>query len=222
MGKYDGLGRYFKEEREEKKTLRFNEIEDILGFSLPRSARTHRPWWANDETHVQAKDGWLAAGWEVQSVDVRAEVATFHKVTKNSVDSGQAIGGKTTHYLTESDPKSFEHSARYRMSLYFKNELMSRQRKGWPKLFDMVSADFRIVGDAKYLSMVRGKYIPPAKFSVIAEHVWLLEKIDAEIRFLVFGNDIRVPKEWLRRYGELVNSVKFYFLTESGDIITLK
>jgi hypothetical protein len=56
------------------------------------------------------------------------------------------------------------------------------------------------------------------KFSVIAEHVWLLEKTSAEKRFLVFGNDKRVPIEWLQRYGPLVHSVEFYFLDVAGHL----
>lgn len=89
-------------------------------------------------------------------------------------------------------------------------------------MFDMVSDDYQTVGDAKYMSMVRGERLPPAKFSVIAEHVWMLEKIDATTKFLVFGNDKKVSEEWLRRYGKFVKSVRFYFLTENGDLILLR
>jgi len=105
--------------------------------------------------------------------------------------------------------------------MLFKKELRPRRKKGWPKLFDIVSGDYQIVGDVKYMSMVKGKALPPAKFSVIAEHVWMLEKIDAATKFLVFGNDKKVPEEWLKRYGKLVRSVKFYFLTEDGKLTEL-
>lgn len=70
----------------------------------------------------------------------------------------------------------FEDIARKFMSNYFGVPLSQRKILNIPKLFDMVSNDGRIVGDVKYFTMVRGKCIPPAKFSVIAEHVWLLEK----------------------------------------------
>jgi len=66
--------------------------------------------------------------------------------------------------------------------------------------------------------MVRGKKLPPAKFSVISEHVWMLEKIDAETKFLVFGNDKRVPLEWLKRYGIFNNTVSFYYLSDNGKL----
>jgi len=91
-----------------------------------------------------------------------------------------------------------------------------------PKAFDLVSPDGSIIGDAKYFTLVKGQRLPPAKFSVIAEHVWLLEKTDALTRFLVFGNQREVPQFWLKRYGSLVSAVDFYFLTEAGDLELLQ
>lgn len=82
----------------------------------------------------------------------------------------------------------------------------------------MVSPDGNIVGDAKYYTLVRGKRLPPAKFSIIAEHVWLLEKTGAPTTFLVFGNERDVPMLWLERYGSLVSGVAFYFLTDNGGL----
>lgn len=108
----------------------------------------------------------------------------------------------------------FEKIAREVLSDYFRTRLRKGRIPGIPKEFDMVSEDRKIVGDAKYLTMVHGKHLPPAKFSMIAEHVWLLEKCPALHRFLVFGNDSRVPREWLKRYGHLVNNVTFFFLDE--------
>ena len=115
-------------------------------------------------------------------------------------------------------PRAFEDMARSVMSLHFGVPLTPGQVPGVPKEFDMVSPDGRIVGDAKYFTLVRGEHIPPAKFSVIAEHVWLLEKTDAEVLFLVFGNDRRVPSMWLERYGHLASNVTFYFLGDDGTL----
>ncbi|WP_156098460.1 hypothetical protein [Thermopetrobacter sp. TC1] len=89
------------------------------------------------------------------------------------------------------------------------------------KIFDFVSEDEEIIGDAKYFTMVRGKNTPPAKYSVIAEHVWLLEKLPAKEKFLVFGNDRRVPETWLEKYGHLVDGIKFYFIDEDGELSLL-
>ncbi len=129
-------------------------------------------------------------------------------VTKETRDLSKAIN----------QAREFEELARRIMSRYFGVELRRRRRKGWPKEFDLVSPDYRIVGDAKYYTLVRGRHIPPAKFATIAEHVWMLENIDADIKFLVFGNDKRVPIEWLRRYGYMVRTVKFYFISNDGKV----
>lgn len=49
----------------------FSEVETIIGFGLPPSARLHRPWWSNQSGrigHSQAL-AWAAAGWETAEVD---------------------------------------------------------------------------------------------------------------------------------------------------------
>ena len=112
--------------------------------------------------------------------------------------------------------RAFEELARSAMSVHFGIPLTAGKAPGVPKEFDMVSPDGDIVGDAKYFTLVRGERPPPAKFSVIAEHVWLLEKTGASTTFLVFGNDRDVPELWLQRYGNLVSGVSFYFLTDDG------
>ena len=59
----------------------FSEVESILGFSLPPSARRHRPWWANqrsDNGHNHAL-AWTAAGWETDEVDMDAETLSFRR-----------------------------------------------------------------------------------------------------------------------------------------------
>ena len=48
----------------------------------------------------------------------------------------------------------------------------------------------------------------------ITEHVWLLEHTKAKRKFLVFGNDRRVPELWLNDYGNLLKDVEFYFIDE--------
>ena len=115
-------------------------------------------------------------------------------------------------------PSGFEALSQRVMSRHFGKHLAPGEAHGMPKRFDFVSADGKTVGDAKYYTIVQGKRLPPAKFSVIAEHVWLSEKTNARHCFLVFGNDIRVPQQWLARYGKLVEKVKFYFLEDGGRL----
>lgn len=54
----------------------FEELEDLLNRGLPASARRHRAWWANDESHSQAR-AWLKVGYRVDSVSLEAEWVRF-------------------------------------------------------------------------------------------------------------------------------------------------
>jgi len=218
MGKYENLGRFLTHLLENHVNLPMEKIEEILGFPLPTSSIKFRPWWANDRTHVQASDGWMKFGWTVETVDFTGRTVTFSK--KDNIPVQEP---RKTHSVEprEMNPIRFEEVARATMSVYFKKELSPRKLQGFPKLFDLVSSDGTIIGDAKYLTMVGGTSIPPAKFATIAEYVWLLEKLSAKKKFLVFGNDKRVPEEWLKRYGMLVTDVEFYFIDENQNMIKL-
>jgi len=221
VSKYDPLRIFLERQDKPYVRLSFMDVERIIGSKLPASAYTYRAWWANDRTHTHARNGWLAAGYKVRYVDLEKMIVEFIKEdilielrgrnsTKTSTSSslGKAI----------SNAGEFEEIARRVMSKYFGARLEKHRRRGWPKKFDLVSPDYRIVGDAKYYTMVRGKRLPPAKFATISEHVWMHENIDAEVKFLVFGNDKRVPLEWLKRYGKMVKTVKFYFINNKGQV----
>ncbi|NJE30094.1 hypothetical protein E3E38_03395 [Thermococcus sp. 18S1] len=46
----------------EKKLKKFDET-----FNFPKAAYKHAAWWTNEsgaESHTQARNGWLAAGWK--------------------------------------------------------------------------------------------------------------------------------------------------------------
>src|SRR6266498_3800550 len=99
------------------------------------------------------------------------------------------------------DWKEFENLASITMEKHFGVPFTEKNPKGFPKRFDMVSEDEQIVGDAKYLTLVGGIKLPPAKFMEIAGHVWLLEHVPAKNKFLVFGNQRAVAELWLRKYA---------------------
>lgn len=80
-GKYAPLAMALSAQGVEKEsiTLSFNEIESILGFSLPRSAHNYRPWWANQKNHSNRPQtsGWMNAGFQVESIDLRNKWVRF-------------------------------------------------------------------------------------------------------------------------------------------------
>jgi len=88
--KYCPLGDYLVKQCEVTVSLTFQEIERILGFSLPPSAYNHRAWWANSLSHPQA-GSWLNVGWKVSKVNmekktallIRPLILSIHKETDN-------------------------------------------------------------------------------------------------------------------------------------------
>jgi peptidoglycan/xylan/chitin deacetylase (PgdA/CDA1 family) len=51
------------------------EIEDLIGESLPTNAR-YPSWWRNDDRKMHAR-AWLTAGWIVEGMNKSAEVVVF-------------------------------------------------------------------------------------------------------------------------------------------------
>jgi hypothetical protein len=79
MSKYDPLAGKLNREDSRLIPMSFDEIEGVLGFPLPNSARTYRPWWSNSMgSHVQAK-AWLSAGYKVSEVNLEGETVVFRK-----------------------------------------------------------------------------------------------------------------------------------------------
>ncbi|PFF29043.1 hypothetical protein CN327_26620 [Bacillus cereus] len=67
MSKYAPLSDYLSKHEGNHIRLRFEEIEAIISDKLPKSASTHKAWWSDDKTHVQA-NAWLNAQWKVDNV----------------------------------------------------------------------------------------------------------------------------------------------------------
>ena len=77
--KYDPLRVWLSRASGERVRLSFVEIEKILGFQLPSSARALPQWWANTRgSHVQAAS-WMDAGWRTSQVDVSGEQVMFER-----------------------------------------------------------------------------------------------------------------------------------------------
>ena len=55
--------------------LSFDEVEKIVGKTLPTTARTVRAWWANSPTGQGQM--WQDAGWLVDDVDFKAQFVVF-------------------------------------------------------------------------------------------------------------------------------------------------
>ncbi len=221
MSTYSALGNYLLslDVGVNNTVLGFSKIEEIISRKLPISAYKHRAWWGNETkgSHIHARN-WLNSGWKVGKLSIKDKIVEFVRTSKQS-DANNSKG--MTFPINNNaviSPREFEEIARASLSNEFKTKLNKRLHSFVPKIFDFISQNEEIVGDAKYYTMVGGVSNPPAKFSTIAEHVWLLEKTNSKIKILAFGNDIRVPVEWLRLYGLLVRGIKFFFIENDGKL----
>ena len=79
MGKYEPLRQFLSELTAPSLRLTFRDIEAMLGFELPESARVHEAWWSNSEIgHSHAKS-WLHAGWRTATVDLATHKVAFER-----------------------------------------------------------------------------------------------------------------------------------------------
>ena len=83
-GKYQRLYSHLCSFPDREWKVSFADIEAVLGFKLPESARLYRPWWANQAGGGRSQAiAWMAAGWETAEVDVPGETLLFRrKVTE--------------------------------------------------------------------------------------------------------------------------------------------
>lgn len=90
MSKYDSLAGFLKSQTVERVPMTFSEVENVLGFKLPSSARDYPAWWANEhKTHVQAR-AWLTAGFETESVDLSSRKLVFKRVGDRTMRRGMS------------------------------------------------------------------------------------------------------------------------------------
>lgn len=78
MSKYDPLSRHLSRLTTNRWTASFAEIEKILGFALPASAKKYNAWWANQGDGGHAQSGsWQGVGWKTSEPDFRAKTVKF-------------------------------------------------------------------------------------------------------------------------------------------------
>jgi len=79
MSKYDPLRNHLLRTGTDLTPMNFREIEEVLGFALPPSARRHRAWWSNSTSNGVMTDAWLAAGYKSEDVDMESERLVFRR-----------------------------------------------------------------------------------------------------------------------------------------------
>jgi len=80
MSKYQPLADRLSSHDGHEWQASFAEIEEVLGFPLPKSAREQRAWWANEsQTEKPHKRAWLEHGWRTEDVDQASGRVTFRR-----------------------------------------------------------------------------------------------------------------------------------------------
>lgn len=77
MSPYDPLTKYLLECDQDRVSMTFLELEQVLGFILPKSAYTYSAWWANGG-HSNA-NAWFKAGYKVDQINIFDMTVTFRK-----------------------------------------------------------------------------------------------------------------------------------------------
>lgn len=76
--KYIELAKFLLASNEQRITLTYSQIESILGFTLPDTARKFKQsYWANTETHSYSSS-WMAVGYKTR-VAADDDTVTFIK-----------------------------------------------------------------------------------------------------------------------------------------------
>lgn len=89
MSKYDPLSARLAGHAEPEWRASFAEIEEVLGFPLPQTARTNRAWWHNTGAQPHQRS-WTGGGWEVAEVDHAQGRATFRRAGAAEIPAAAA------------------------------------------------------------------------------------------------------------------------------------
>jgi hypothetical protein len=79
MGKYEPLTEFLHKQGASRIVMTFSDIERIVGFKLPRSAKEHRAWWSNNPSNSVMTKAWLNAGYQSEQVDMSGRKLVFSR-----------------------------------------------------------------------------------------------------------------------------------------------
>lgn len=91
VSKYEPLSQHFRTLGGQAWHATFEDLEKILGFPLPNSARAYPAWWANSADQMPQKSAWLDAGWRTRDLNLSAGHVLFVRRTGAVVSTPRAI-----------------------------------------------------------------------------------------------------------------------------------
>jgi hypothetical protein len=98
---------------------------------------------------------------------------------------------------------------------------------GKVKDFDLLNIDEKIVGDIKHYKMTSGGNNPSAKFSVLNEYSWLMQKLEQFQKekwrkVFVIGEDSNVVKKYISTYDAWLDDIEIYFCNAVGKLTKMR
>lgn len=113
MSKYERLQRHLEQVRGDAWHATFAEVERVLGFPLPSSARSYPAWWANSRDSMPQHHAWLDAGWRTSDLNLGAQHVLFRREVVNSISIPAAEQTPTRLFPTGTpDWHSWDNQAR--------------------------------------------------------------------------------------------------------------
>jgi hypothetical protein len=79
MAKYEPLKVFLVDRAEGEVAMTFQEIEKVIGASLPPVAFKHRAWWSNNPSNSVITHAWLEAGFRTERVDMGSRKLVFRR-----------------------------------------------------------------------------------------------------------------------------------------------
>ncbi len=98
---------------------------------------------------------------------------------------------------------------------------------GKAKNFDLLNIDEKIVGDIKHYKMTSGGNNPSAKFSVLNEYSWLMQKLEQFQKqkwrkIFVIGEDYNVVKKYISTFDAWLDDIEIYFCNADGKLTKMR
>lgn len=106
--KYAALTAYLENQKAERIALSFAQIERIVGFPLPASARKHGPWWTNSPSPGRHNETWLKIGWQTADRNLKSQTIAFERMGREVTDGlrSQKIAKPRATSHNSFDPKT--------------------------------------------------------------------------------------------------------------------
>ncbi|NNM74478.1 DUF7662 domain-containing protein [Enterovirga aerilata] len=82
MGKYTRLAEFLAAQHASEIVMSFADLERVIGEKLPVQASTERSWWRHGPSFNEIAQGWSAAGFTPDLVDIEERRLLFRRATE--------------------------------------------------------------------------------------------------------------------------------------------